>query len=471
MPPDLALLLTLGFIAYLFRRDFRERPDISGAVWVPLIWVFLVATRPVSKWLALFGFPTFLSTSAEGGSPLDAFIFFSLIGTAAYILGRRQINWSTCARDNKWVALFLLYCFAAIFWSDFPFSSFKRWIKVLGHPLIVLLLFTETQWEEAVVRIIKRCAYIIFPISICWLKYFPNLGRSHNEFGIMNNTGIAEGKNELGALCLYFLLFLLWHLLRVLKQEKGVSRRNEIRLIGVLMLMALYCLGKAHSATSSLSFLLGASTVLLLGLRIVNKRAIGVYLATAVILLVAAQMTVGLFDRIIDWSGHEATIEGRGRLWSVLLQTDADPMVGTGFESYWLGQRVQRIWSMPEFWWHPNQAHNGYLELYLNLGIIGLCIFVAVILATLSGIRRELLQNLDWGRVQLGCLLAMLAHNWTEAGFKGLSVSFFFFFLIAIKSRYDQDVLGNMEARGEPEVEVAYAMSKQGVGVETRWIA
>jgi len=77
------------------------------------------------------------------------------------------------------------------------------------------------------------------------------------------------------------------------------------------------------------------------------------------------------------------------------LQTDTNPLFGAGFESYWLGERTAKMWAMPEFWWHPNEAHNGYLELYLNLGIIGLCIFAGVIVATYKKSRMELLHNLS----------------------------------------------------------------------------
>jgi hypothetical protein len=57
---------------------------------------------------------------------------------------------------------------------------------------------------------------------------------------------------------------------------------------------------------------------------------------------------------------------------------------------------------------------------------------IGFILATFYKCRRELLRNFEWGRFRMSCLVAILAHNWTEAGFKGLSLFFFAFFLIAI---------------------------------------
>ena len=432
MPPTVALFLTLGFVVFLFRRDFREQPAVTGALWLPLIWTFLIASKPVSKWLTVFGVTGFLPTSAEEGNSVDALVFFGLIASALYVLHKRHVRLSEIIRDNAWLAVFVLYCFLAIFWSDFPFVSFKRWIKILGHPIMVLILLTEPDPAEALIRLMKRCAYVILPVSILWLKYYPALGRTSSPWGGMTNCGITGGKNQLGGLCSILALFFLWHFFQVRRTEKDVSRRNELWLTVALLLMSGYCLWKAHSATSIVSLLLGVGTMALLGLRFVNRKTIGAYAVAGIIILVILQLTFDIYGRVVDVSGHESTIEGRGRLWQTLLETDTNPIFGAGFESYWLGERVENIWSMKEFWWRPNQAHNGYLELYLNLGILGLSIFAGVIFATFRRIRLHLLENFEWGRFQMSCLVAILVHNWTEAGFKGLSFPFLVLFIIAL---------------------------------------
>ena len=106
--------------------------------------------------------------------------------------------------------------------------------------------------------------------------------------------------------------------------------------------------------------------MVLLGLRAVNKKMIGAYVVAGIVLLIIAQLTFDIYGHVVDVSGHEATIQGRGRLWEICLQMDTNPIFGAGYESFWLGDRLQKIWD--EVHWHPGQAHNGYLELYLNLG-------------------------------------------------------------------------------------------------------
>lgn len=432
MPPTLALILTLGFIGFLFRRDFREKPNVTGALWLPFLWMFLMASRPPMQWLRIAGLSV-VGGSWEEGNPLDAMVFLSLTLAGVFVLQRRRVNLAQVMQDNAWLTAFVLYCFIAILWSDYPFVGFKRWIKIIGHPVMVLVIFSEPDPREAVLRIMKRLAYVVLPVSILWLKYYPRLGRAASDWGSMVNCGISMGKNALGGVCMILGFMFLWRWLQVRRTAKSPARRKELYLTFGLLLMIGYLLKKAHSATSWVALLLSVGTMVVLGLRAVNKRVIGVYAVSGIVVLVMAQFAFDIYGNFVDVSGHEATIEGRGRLWEILLQTDTNPILGTGFESFWLGDRLQKIWA--EVKWHPGQAHNGYLELYLNLGIVGLLIFGGLIIATFGKIRLDLLRNFEWGRVRLSLLVAILAHNWTEAGFRGLSLSFFVFFMIAMNYR------------------------------------
>jgi hypothetical protein len=133
MPSKLALLLTVGFIVFLFRRDSREKSNVSGALWIPIIWMVIIGSRPVSVWLNMFGVNV-SSGSEDEGSPVDSCFYFAMIVISFYVLSKRQVSLREILQNNGWLAVFFVYCFLAITWSDHPFVSFKRWIKILGHP-------------------------------------------------------------------------------------------------------------------------------------------------------------------------------------------------------------------------------------------------------------------------------------------------------------------------------------------------
>lgn len=429
-PPFLALLFTVAFIVFLFRRDIREKPNVSSALWLPLIWMLLTCSRAVSEWLNILGFPVG-GVSLEEGSPLDACAYFALIFAGFCVLNKRQVTLSEIFRHNGWLIVFLVYCFISIAWSDFPLVAFKRWIKILGHPIMVLILLTEADPEEALTSLMKRCAYVVVPVSILFIKYYPEWGRSFDPWtGTPANNGIAEGKNMLGADCLILGFFFFWHLLQTWRTERGRVRRNELLLTGAFLVMIWWLFSVAHSSTSLGSLIVGILTLLLVGMRSVNKRFVGAYIVVGIVLFAVAESTFGILQFFIQAAGRDATLTGRTELWRHLLEFHTNPIFGVGFESFWLGERLKKMGEL--YWWQANEAHNGYLETYLTLGLVGLFVLIAWIIASYRKIRLELLRNFEFGRFRLGFLAAVVLYNWTEASFKTLHPVWFAFFIIAM---------------------------------------
>src|SRR5262249_29264264 len=108
-----------------------------------------------------------------------------------------------------------------------------------------------------------------------------------------------------------------------------------------------------------------------------------------------------------------------------------DPIVGAGFESFWLGRRVTSLWE--RYWWRPNQAHNGYLETYLNLGAIGVLLLGGLIVRGYRNVIATLYQDPEAGRLKLAFLAAALLYNLTEAAFKTTHPVWIAFFLAVIR--------------------------------------
>jgi O-antigen ligase len=456
-PPVVALLLTAVFIVFLFRRNVREQSNVTGALWLPLLWMLIICSRQVSEWLNLFGLHVGAITLEEG-SPLDAGVYFALIGGGLYVLHRRQASLSEIVRNNQWLTIFLLYCLVSVVWSDFPFVAFKRWIKIIGHPIMALIVLTEPDFEEALTRLVKRCAYIIVPVSILFIKYYPELGRGFDLWsGAAMNTGITTNKNALGCDCLILGFFLFWHLLQIWRTERSTGRRKELRLTVGFLIAIWWLFSMARSSTALISLLLGVFTMTLLGLRFVNKRLVGTYVVAGIVIYVLAEATFGISSRVIEFLGKNPTLTDRTALWNELLAFKINPIFGTGFESFWLGERREALWEA--HWWRPNEAHNGYLETYLNLGLTGLLVLIALIIATYRKARLELFRNFQFGRLRLGVLAMVVAYNWTETTFKNISPLWFIFYIIALDYRQPEfDSVERYEAiHTEEDREIVYA--------------
>jgi exopolysaccharide production protein ExoQ len=431
LSPRLALLGAVIFAAFLYVRDVRQRPNVTGAVWLPVIWVVLMGSKSIPQWLHILHIPIPIG-SQEEGNPSEAFVHSMLIIGGLYVLNKRVVSLSKVFENNGWLMAFLLYCFVAILWSDFPFVAFKRWIKLLGHPIMALVILTEPDPDEALVTLFKRSAYFLVTASILVIKYYPNIGLRYDDWsGVPINVGIAQSKNHLGGGCMVLGLFLYWHFLRVWRADKSKARRDELRLVGLLLVMIGWLLHKSHDATATLCLLIGIGLIFLTGRRWIAKEFIGTYVLIALVGLLICEFEFGILDRVGHLTGHLATLLGRKELWRECLAIDTNPVFGAGYDSFWLGDRL-RVLSEGRPW-TPNEAHNGYLEIYLNLGWVGVFMLFALIIATFRRIRLELFRNPDWGRFELAFLAALVFYNLTEATFRGFSLTFFIFFIITME--------------------------------------
>src|ERR1700757_5094678 len=98
MSPSLALLLWAVLLLCLFCFDpARERKN-SAALWVPVIWLFFLGSRPPAMWLGLdYGSST---QALEEGNPLDRTIFSLLLVAAFAILVSRSFQWGNFVAQN-----------------------------------------------------------------------------------------------------------------------------------------------------------------------------------------------------------------------------------------------------------------------------------------------------------------------------------------------------------------------------------
>ncbi len=441
LPPTVALFLTIGFVIFLFRRDFREKPNITGALWIPLLWMLVVCSRFVSQWLDIFGVHVG-GASTEEGSPVDASFFLVLIAAGIYVLTQRGFNLAEFIERNGWLVAFLIYCFIAILWSDLPFIAFKHWIRILGLPIMALVVLTEPDFNEALARLMKRSAYLLVPFSILLIKYYPGIGSKSDEWtGLAMNCGVSGGKNMLGCVCMLLGLYFFWLLLQVWQNERSKERRHELFLITGFLLMIFYLLRIAHSATALVCLLVGILLVVLLGRRFVNKRMVTFYVLTGVFVLVMAELAFGISGYVLALLNRDPTLTTRTVLWAGLLKIKINPVFGVGFESFWVSDQVQMQF-------HANEAHNGYLETYLNLGLVGLLLLVAVLIATFRKTQLELLTDFEWGRFRLAFFIIVVLYNCAEVTFRGPHPLWLVFYIIAIE--YPDRWLASEEPPFEP---------------------
>jgi len=390
-----------------------------------------IGSRPISMWFDSGATSSISPGSYLEGSPLDRSLFMVLIVIGLLILFQRKLQWSVFLKSNKWVFLFFLYSLISTQWSDYPFVSFKRWFKDMGNLVMVLIILSDNDPLEALKTIFRRLTYTLIPLSIVFNKYFSEIGRSYSPItGRPFYQGVADGKNGIGILCLVCGFYFLWNLYTNFRKSNVTINKHEAFLHVLFLAMIFWVLKMADSATPLVCLVLGSLTVLGLGLPIIknNLKNIGAFVFITAFLTIILQWVFNIWQSLISSLGRDLTLTGRTEIWEAVLKIDINPLLGAGYKGFWSGERLATLWDTLGV--QLIQAHNGYIETYLNLGLIGLILLAMVIGSGYKNAKRELTAyNFNYGRFRMAILVMTLAYNITEATLSGPQVLWFVFLL------------------------------------------
>ena len=427
MPPLLALLFTILLIGFLFLRDYRREPDASPWLWIPLLWLLIMVSRPVALWLdPSLGVQNL--ADIESGNPIDRVVSLALMGGAAFaVMGRNKMAIvGQILKNNAFIVLFFAYCALSISWSDYSYVALKRWIREMGNLLMLLIIMTTPGYPETLKWVLRRCGYVLIPLSVTMIKYFPEYSKHYNPWsGEATFIGVAMSKNMLGILCLMLGLFFTWEIITKWRTKKDPA---DFVILGLI----LWLLFQSQSMTSMLVLLIGMG--LLFFFHILGERSLRV--VDYVMLTIVFIATIDAFfeseisGAFFEMLGRDRTLTGRMQIWELVIGMVPNPVIGAGYDSFWLGERLTKIWAI--YWHRPNQAHNGYLEIYLNLGWIGLALFAGVVVTAYVRSKRAMAVQFEYGSFRIVLWLAALFLNMTEAVFKWNSAIWVLFLLIAM---------------------------------------
>jgi hypothetical protein len=418
---EVAALVCVAFVAFLFWRE-HNRESRERISWAPFFWMVIAGSRFVSGWLNLRG-PGTVDAYAEG-SPVDRVVFFSLIVWGLSALSRRQVAWRRLLRENGWLAAYLLYCLVSIVWTEEPLILVKRWAKDLGNPVMALVLLTERRPYDALVTTLRRIAFVLLPVSVLFIRYYPEFGRSYAADGTPMYSGIADQKNTLGLSCLIVGIAYV----SALASARRLLDRYDL-VLGVMLGWLLYM---SNSKTSQTCLVVALGIFAISSVRVVSRHPTRL---VAVVLLAAgaywgADSLFQLQDHVLQLLGRNPTLTNRTDVWAVLRGFETNALVGAGFMSFWSGERMAAIWRA--IGGSINQAHNGYLEQYLNLGYIGVGFIAAIAITALLRVRAQLSSDHSFAVLRLCLLVAALLYNYTEASFYGISNMWVLFLAAAI---------------------------------------
>jgi exopolysaccharide production protein ExoQ len=412
MPSQLALIICTLFVLWLLRLERKQTPNVSFVLWLPTIWMLLIASKPVGIW--------FKAAGDSEGSLLDQAFFTGLLLLGLIILAKRRFDWSSAIKNNTLLILLIGYMLVSILWSETPFTSFKRWVRELNAVVMAFLILSERDPLKALQSIFRRTIYVLIPFSYVLIRYFPQYGRQYGRWsGIEMWIGVTLQKNGMARLCIISVFFILWTLVRRWVGKDVTVLWYQTYVEAFILVMTLYLLGgPQHSFTYSATATGAIAVTLaifcwLLWKKNKNSALGGKILIVMIALLIGYSTATPFIGRlaIVDVSsslGRDETLTDRTEIWEELVPVAMQqPIFGHGFGGFWnpTSREKNRV----------SEAHSGYLDIILDLGFIGLLIIAIFLLSSCRKAQRAMTKDFDYGALWICYLIMTVLHNITES--------------------------------------------------------
>ncbi len=344
------------------------------------------------------------------------FLFFSSL----IILSKRFDKILTFIKSEIYLSLFILLCLLSALWSDHSFISIKRSFQLLVMFLIIIeaLLNLEPKTLLKQLKIVVSI-YLFYNLYAC--QFIP--AAIDPIYGTWR--GMEVQKNWLAQNSLYcFLSSIVFFYF---------DKTRSARLYdAVLLLISVLIIYKAHSSTILIAVIIIIFTGLMFRIEsIFSKLRIGRSLLGLTVLFILSFSIIFLifsseiFALIPGYFGKDLTLSGRVDIWKFAWEDiEKKWLLGYGFATYWImgSSRIQIFASYFEGFM-VNEAHNGYLEIILQLGFIGFMFFLFPIIAYIY--RMFKLNN----NLVILIFISIVTLNYTESVlFKvGLGITTFYF--------------------------------------------
>lgn len=371
--------------------------------------IFVVLALSVFSWalIPLLQYKSgFTLNAAEGNRLIQVLVLPIYLVTGAVLVA----YWRTFLRvagAHKLTLLLVGIALLSFVWSTAPEITLRRSVALFGTTLFALYLVTRFDDRG----LLELLAWTLGPAAVLSLAFAVALPGYGLDEGVHAGAwrGIYPDKNSFGRImALSTLVFLLLAI--------AGGRRRWVLWGGAGLSAGLVVL-----STSSSALVLMTGMVILSFLyftlrwhyRVLVPWLIGITLvATSAAVVLAANL-----ETFFGLLGRDATLTGRTTLWEAVLASIAErPWLGHGYSGFWLGENGPggKVWAAVR--WTPPHAHNGFLDLWLDLGVVGVvCFGAGFAVAAVWALRRVRATRTADGLWPMVFLTFTLLYNLTES--------------------------------------------------------
>ena len=279
------------------------------------------------------------------------------------------IRWRSvlrAARNATWIFALVGIAVASSAWSPDPFFTLRRSIVLLATTLYGIYFGGRFTIPEQL-RLLSWTFALVVLSSLLIVVFLPQYGVGQGIFsgawqGAFPQKNMLARAMVLAAVVFYFV---------------KPSPFGWIRRIGILLSICLLVASRSVTGVIVLILMIAALQLHRLArsqITFLIPVMIGIgTLGTALAFLIYARQS-----DLLALVGRSPTLTGRTDLWkAVLAAVLRHPWLGYGFNTFWEGMQGESYSVLLRVGWYVRHSHNGFLDLSLDLGLVGLATFVA----------------------------------------------------------------------------------------------
>lgn len=387
-----------------------------------VIYLLLVTTRISTFWIERIAY---FDIDESSGSFL-----VSITGLACLFLvifNRQRSLYTFNTKDKKIIFCFMLYALLSVSWALIPYISFRRWLKIF----ILILIALNIQKDPKKFSYILLTYFSIVTISsLILIIFFPKYGFTNYQ-GELLPQGIMGHKNFLG-LFASIALIMIPFVYSCLKQHKSLI------IFLLLTNLAFFITSESRTAQAALIFSYIISSLIIFSL---SRKFILLIFSNFLILILISITLSGvqfqeLYSSFLSAMGKDPTFTGRVELWQALITITSSYrfLNGFGFKSFFVGSSSP--WMVCYLPWEAPSAHSDYITVFIELGLIGLILMIAFIIASYYKTILKMKNNFRY-YYMLVILNFFLVESITEIHF--FNTTILFVFLIIAKTYKNEE--------------------------------
>jgi exopolysaccharide production protein ExoQ len=354
------------------REISREEPASiwgNASTWGLLLLLLYFALDGVSPFVNEPTATRAVATSSAGGVLTDRvgkLVMFLVC--MVFVLSRHQ-SVRRLSMQMKLATSFPIAALLLFPLSQMPTRTISSGSLLLGSVLVIYYIMSRYTLDQ-ILELFLVLGTATIMASIVFALALPQYGL--DQMGGHSDAwkGIFSAKNYLGNMALFFM-------------TAAVSyrpRTTSLRLVRFFQIIfCLVAIAFSHAATAYLlTVVYIVYFAILRSLRHFRKKDYFLVCLTFALVLSSAVAIIVLWpDSIFELLGKDVTLTGRTGIWTAVLESILKrPWTGYGYQAFWLGLEGESYRVILAVSWVLAQAQNGFLDVLLELGVVGLTIVV-----------------------------------------------------------------------------------------------